>query len=631
MATPLESLVSVTMQGTNCIGLGRSGPGGTITGLYYSSDSGENWYISNITAVSAVNNNPGPIKMSGAYAIACTNTLTYYSSDYGHTWTASDLPSGKAKLSLSFSGPLALIGSNTYNIGGVISGATSYYSTNYGENWTESTFSGLTPPIEDETINCYSVEIDASNGKAVAHTDKGIFYSDSAGTNFTKSTYPGSDTNAASKAGVARLNYVVASVTGIGILYSTNSGQTFTNTFPFVSNSLEYSIAMDILGNCIFSIYSGPEYNIYYSSDYGATWAISTPGTYAVGSSQFGFEFALAISNGVAVSSGKKYSTNNGQTWSNSVQPSASNSNPGAISIVGSNVITSNQTNTYYSTNGGATYTIATLLPPGPALTPTVLSGFSIPTKTVGDSSFSITPPTTNSDGAFTYTSSDLSVATIDGTTITIVGAGTSTITASQAETATYTAETITASFQVNAPGPIICFLEGSKILHLNDENQEEYIEIEKLKKGDFIKTVKNDYKKIEDIGYSKMYNNVNDIRSTDKLYKCSKDVYPELIEDLVITGAHSILVSNFKDEQQLEKTQDVLGKIYVTGMFYRLPACVDDRTTIYEIEGIHTIWHFSLENENYYSNYGVFANGLLVESCSKRMMKECGMHLLNF
>jgi len=179
----------------------------------------------------------------------------------------------------------------------------------------------------------------------------------------------------------------------------------------------------------------------------------------------------------------------------------------------------------------------------------------------------------------------------------------------------------------LTTPGPIICFLEGSKILHLNADNKEEYIEIEKLKKGDFIKTVKNDYKKIEDIGYSKMYNNVNDIRSTDKLYKCSKDVYPELIEDLVITGAHSILVSNFKDEQQLEKTQDVLGKIYVTGMFYRLPACVDDRTTIYDIEGIHTIWHFSLENENYYSNYGVYANGLLVESCSKRMMKESGFH----
>jgi hypothetical protein len=36
------------------------------------------------------------------------------------------------------------------------------------------------------------------------------------------------------------------------------------------------------------------------------------------------------------------------------------------------------------------------------------------------------------------------------------------------------------------------------------------------------------------------------------------------------------------------------------------------------------------LENENYYWNYGIYANGLLVETTSKRMMKELsGMELL--
>ena len=61
------------------------------------------------------------------------------------------------------------------------------------------------------------------------------------------------------------------------------------------------------------------------------------------------------------------------------------------------------------------------------------VSNFSIPTKTFGDSSFQITAPTTNSTGAFTYSSSNTAVATVSGTTITIVGAGSSTITASQA------------------------------------------------------------------------------------------------------------------------------------------------------------------------------------------------------
>jgi hypothetical protein len=113
-------------------------------------------------------------------------------------------------------------------------------------------------------------------------------------------------------------------------------------------------------------------------------------------------------------------------------------------------------------------------------------------------------------------------------------------------------------------------------------------------------------------------------------LYKCCKTEYPELTEDLIITGAHSILVSNFKDHEQTEKTQEVLGKIYVTDGHYRLPACVDDRTKIFEDAGVHTIWHFSLEHSNYYMNYGVYANGLLVETASNRMMVECsGMNLL--
>jgi hypothetical protein len=46
--------------------------------------------------------------------------------------------------------------------------------------------------------------------------------------------------------------------------------------------------------------------------------------------------------------------------------------------------------------------------------------------------------PTSNSGGTFSYTSSDTSVATVSGTTVTILQAGTTTITAVQAETETY-------------------------------------------------------------------------------------------------------------------------------------------------------------------------------------------------
>ena len=74
-------------------------------------------------------------------------------------------------------------------------------------------------------------------------------------------------------------------------------------------------------------------------------------------------------------------------------------------------------------------------------LEPPSLSNFNIPPQIYNPVSFSLQitpPPQSNSSGAFTYYSSNHSVATISGSTITIVGAGTSTITAIQAAVAGY-------------------------------------------------------------------------------------------------------------------------------------------------------------------------------------------------
>ncbi|MEI6555756.1 MAG: T9SS type A sorting domain-containing protein [Paludibacter sp.] len=66
----------------------------------------------------------------------------------------------------------------------------------------------------------------------------------------------------------------------------------------------------------------------------------------------------------------------------------------------------------------------------------------SLSAKTDTDAPFTVTTPTSTSGLTVTLTSSNTNVALISGTTITIVGAGTSTITASQAGNATYNAAT---------------------------------------------------------------------------------------------------------------------------------------------------------------------------------------------
>ena len=88
-----------------------------------------------------------------------------------------------------------------------------------------------------------------------------------------------------------------------------------------------------------------------------------------------------------------------------------------------------------------------------PANVPT-LTGFSVPAKLVGDPAFSLTAPTSPSTGAFTYMSGNPAVATISGSTVTIVGAGTSLITVNQAAAGAYAAGSTSATLVVTSPGP---------------------------------------------------------------------------------------------------------------------------------------------------------------------------------
>jgi hypothetical protein len=73
-----------------------------------------------------------------------------------------------------------------------------------------------------------------------------------------------------------------------------------------------------------------------------------------------------------------------------------------------------------------------------------------------GRRTFQLTPPTSNSDGTFTYTSSNLSIATISGNMITIVGAGTTTITATQSETPFFFENSVSFLLDTNNYSPVL-------------------------------------------------------------------------------------------------------------------------------------------------------------------------------
>ena len=167
------------------------------------------------------------------------------------------------------------------------------------------------------------------------------------------------------------------------------------------------------------------------------------------------------------------------------------------------------------------------------------------------------------------------------------------------------------------------CFRQGTQILRLNLEtNDAEYVPVETLRKGDLIKTFSSGYLPVRVIGRSILSNPTGDPKVDNRLYKFVPEKIEELTDPLFITGNHCILYSRMPEPLK-DPVEKHMGKIMTSEGQYRVPAFLDPRATPYDESGPATIWHFALENKSIYENYGVYANGLLVESSSIRYMTE--------
>jgi hypothetical protein len=131
------------------------------------------------------------------------------------------------------------------------------------------------------------------------------------------------------------------------------------------------------------------------------------------------------------------------------------------INNVGQVTITATQTETIYYNSG----TISSVLVID-KLIPTINS-FNIPNKMIGSPSFTLSNPTTNSNGIFSFSSSNTSVATISGNIVTIVGVGSTLITAILSETTIYTSASSVSTFTVDKTSTILTnFLISNKVIN---------------------------------------------------------------------------------------------------------------------------------------------------------------------
>ena len=180
-------------------------------------------------------------------------------------------------------------------------------------------------------------------------------------------------------------------------------------------------------------------------------YSIGNPGAFALSAPTFGTFSAINKNYGDAAFSISAPSSNSaGAITYTSSNTSVATISGSTITIVavGTSTITANQAANGIYTAGSTTATLTVS-----AIAPT-FGTFSAINKNYGDAAFSISAPSSNSAGSITYTSSNTAVATIIGSTITIVGAGTSTITANQAANGNYTTGTTTATLTVNAIAP---------------------------------------------------------------------------------------------------------------------------------------------------------------------------------
>lgn len=163
------------------------------------------------------------------------------------------------------------------------------------------------------------------------------------------------------------------------------------------------------------------------------------------------------------------------------------------------------------------------------------------------------------------------------------------------------------------------CFLKGTMIDTTNGQ-----VAVEDLRPHMFIRTFKHGYIPIKFIGKRILSHNSQEERHKNQLFVCRKDDYPGALDDLIITGCHSLLIDrDFKDDEEKQRVIDANKDIFLTDGLFRLPAVADLQTTIYPKDGDYEIYHFALHHADETMNYGIYANGILAETCSNRYITQ--------
>lgn len=173
--------------------------------------------------------------------------------------------------------------------------------------------------------------------------------------------------------------------------------------------------------------------------------------------------------------------------------------------------------------------------------------------------------------------------------------------------------ETYTGLFDINP----VCFVKGTQLLCLV-EDKEIYINIEDIKQDTWVKTFLHGYKKIKKL-INLQFINSQSTQSKNTLcgiYKITKSKDSNLINDLYVSGQHSLLVDNLTQEQ-IDKIMRIWSQLLKIDDKYLLMAFADERFERVYDNMEYELYQIILEHPDKSGRYGVYANGLLSETMS--------------
>ena len=473
-----------------------------------------------------------------------------------------------------------------------------WYTTNLGviAQSTNTNGGGLVSGI----FASLALSADGSKGVAGSYSSAGLWHTSTSGATWGQSTTSAGGAITGNFESVALSSDgskgVASGTTGAGLWYTTNSGATWTYSVDASGNSITsgtYSVVLSTDGSKgILATTAG----LLYTTTSGVSWFASniTSGRYK--------SLALSGTNGIAGSNsssvGLLYTTDSGVNWF------ASNTTTGTFNVValsGTNGVAGSNGNggLLYTTDSGVNWLPSNITTGGfssIALSSDGMQGIVAPSTNgllYTTNSGTTWSQTTNSVDGSVITSGFLSVSLSSNGTIGVAGSNFA---------------SNTGVWYTTPPPPEdekLCFLTGTTILTAEGEKK-----VEHLTEDDLVKTYKNGYKKISNITVTEMSHYLDkEIEKGDEnnsLFVLKKNDFPELSEDLILTGDHQLLVDDLKTARSggIDSFMKIDGK-------FGLRAYKEKNGKVYEKSGKYTVYDIAIGTRV----YGIYANGLLVSS----------------